>query len=166
MLVSGPGVPSGTTISSIDATNNTITLSAAATASGSPVTLMFETGTRMARASGRLTIDPGVVVKLQGSRIELERGNAQLYAEGTPQKRVIFTSTKDNRFGAGGTFVVTGGTGNVPLAGDWGGIIVNDAAAARRPWPEGSPRPTPSPSIWERCGWPTAGWRTTPAASS
>jgi hypothetical protein len=130
MLVSGPGVPSGTTISGIDATNNTITLSAAATASGSPVTLMFETGTRMARASGRLTIDPGVVVKLQGSRIELERGNAQLYAEGTPQKRVIFTSTKDNRFGAGGTFVVTGGTGNVPLAGDWGGIIVNDAAAA------------------------------------
>jgi hypothetical protein len=130
MSVSGTGVPDDTTISSINAANNTLTLSADSELSGSPVTLAFETNTTMARASGRLTIDPGVVVKLQGSRIELERGNAQLYAEGTPQKRVIFTSTKDNRFGAGGTFVVTGSTGNVPLAGDWGGIIVNDAAAA------------------------------------
>jgi hypothetical protein len=120
----------GRWISSIDAATNSIELSGPATASGSPVALTFETLIERARASGRLTIDPGVVVKLQGSRIDLERGTSQLYAEGTPQKRVILTSTRDNRFGAGGTFVVTGGTGNVPLAGDWGGIVVNDAASA------------------------------------
>ena len=120
----------GRWISSIDAATNSIELSGPATASGSPVALTFETLIERARASGRLTIDPGVVVKLQGSRIDLERGASQLYAEGTPQKRVIFTSTKDNRFGAGGTFVVSGDTKNAPLAGDWGGIIVNDAATA------------------------------------
>ena len=86
-------------------------------------------GVVRARSSGRLTVDPGVVVKLQRSRIELERGNSQLYAEGTPQKRVIFTSTLDNRFGAGGTFVV-GAAATAPAAGDWGGIVVNDGAAA------------------------------------
>ena len=34
------------------------------------------------RPSGRLKIDPGVIVKLQNSRIELEHGPAQLVAEG------------------------------------------------------------------------------------
>lgn len=57
-----------------------------------------------ARKSGRLTVDPGVVVKLQGSRIELERGTSQLIAEGTADRPVIFTSLGDNRFGGGGTF--------------------------------------------------------------
>ena len=131
MPVVAPGLAAGTTIAGIDAAARTVTLSQPATLSGVAVRLAFETGTPRARASGRLTIDPGVVVKLQGSRIELERGNAQLYAEGTPQKRVIFTSTTDNRFGAGGTFVTTGtAQGNKASAGDWGGIVVNDGATA------------------------------------
>ena len=87
-------------------------------------------GTALARATGRLLIDPGVVVKLQGSRIELGRGNAQLIAEGDPQNRVIFTSAADNRFGGGGTFDVFGTQANQPAAGDWGGIVVNAAAQA------------------------------------
>ena len=84
----------------------------------------------IARDTGRLTVDPGVVVKLQGSRIELGRGNAQLVAEGDSLNRVIFTSAADNRFGAGGTFDVFGTQVNQPAAGDWGGIIVNAVAQA------------------------------------
>jgi hypothetical protein len=84
----------------------------------------------LARATGRLQIDAGVVVKLQGSRIELGRGHAQLIAEGDPQNRVIFTSAADNRFGAGGTFDLFGTQVNQPAAGDWGGIVVNAAAQA------------------------------------
>ncbi|MEI6504403.1 MAG: hypothetical protein WCO90_00805, partial [Planctomycetota bacterium] len=84
----------------------------------------------LARATGRLQIDPGVVVKLQGSRIELGRGNAELIAEGDPQNRVILTSAADNRFGAGGTFDLFGTLANQPAPGDWGGIVINAAAQA------------------------------------
>ncbi|MEI6257624.1 MAG: cell surface protein, partial [Planctomycetota bacterium] len=83
-----------------------------------------------ARKSGRLTIDPGVVVKLQGSRIELERGTSQLIAEGTADRPVIFTSLGDNRFGGGGTFDTNGALSDVSVAGDWGGIFLNAGSSA------------------------------------
>ena len=51
----------------------------------------------------RLAVDPGVVVKLEGSRIETEIG-AQFIAEGLPGQEIIFTSRLDDRYGAGGTF--------------------------------------------------------------
>lgn len=51
----------------------------------------------------RLAVDPGVVVKLEGSRIETEVG-AQFIAEGLPGQEIIFTSRLDDRYGAGGTF--------------------------------------------------------------
>jgi hypothetical protein len=88
------------------------------------------TGLDLARKSGRLTIDPGVVVKLLGSRIELERGTSQLVAEGTPGQRVILTALGDNRFGAGGTFDTNGNLPNDRRAGDWGGIVLNAGAKA------------------------------------
>ncbi|MFM8893373.1 MAG: hypothetical protein ACKOTB_17470, partial [Planctomycetia bacterium] len=87
-------------------------------------------GQDRARDTGRLTIDPGVVVKLVGSRIELGRGSSRLYAEGLPGSRVIFTSLADNRFGAGGTFDTNGNQPDVPAAGDWAGIVLNAGAAA------------------------------------
>ncbi len=93
-----------------------------------------------ARPSGRLVIDPGVVVKSQGARIELERGISQFIAEGQPNNRVVFTSLGDNRFGAGGTFDTNGNLSNkfgpdgLPIGtlatGEWGGIIVNGGASA------------------------------------
>jgi len=83
-----------------------------------------------ARASGRLHIDPGVVVKLQGARIELERGISQLIAEGTPGNRIVFTSLADARFGAGSTFDTNGAQPNTSAAGNWAGIIVNAGASA------------------------------------
>ena len=47
------------------------------------------------RPSGRLSIDPGVVLKLDNSRIELQPGLSQLFAEGEAGDQVIFTSLND-----------------------------------------------------------------------
>ncbi|MEX0669581.1 MAG: fibronectin type III domain-containing protein [Pirellulales bacterium] len=91
---------------------------------------LFDGTNTVARATGRLTIDPGVVVKLQGSRIELERGRGRLYAEGLPNQPVIFTSLSDNRFGAGGTFDTNGNLPDVRAPGDWGGIVLNAGSGA------------------------------------
>ena len=88
------------------------------------------TGSPEARATGRLQIDNGVVVKLQGARIELERGNAQLIAEGTTEQHVIFTSLADNRYGAGGTFDTNGIAPDVRSPGDWGGIVIQAGSKA------------------------------------
>ncbi|MFK8112598.1 MAG: PPC domain-containing protein, partial [Rubripirellula sp.] len=83
------------------------------------------TGTR-GRLDGSLVFDPGLVVKLQGSRIELGQGT-QLLAEGTVENPVVFSSTLDDRYGAGGTF----DTNNdnrlvappaVPSRGNWAGF--------------------------------------------
>ncbi len=56
------------------------------------------------RFSGRLTVDPGVIVKLGSSRIEAERGGAQVIAEGTDDNQIIFTSLFDDSYGGSGTF--------------------------------------------------------------
>ena len=56
-----------------------------------------------ARFDARLSIDPGVVVKLEGSRIQTGLG-AQFIAEGVAGQEIIFTSRLDDRYGAGGTF--------------------------------------------------------------
>ena len=94
------------------------------------------------RPSGRLTIDPGVTVKLQNSRIELERGSAQLIAEGHDSQPIIFTSLNDNRFGNGYQFDTNGNQADIfdsenPLdfspddnTGQWAGIVVNAVASA------------------------------------
>ncbi|MBM4022321.1 MAG: matrixin family metalloprotease, partial [Planctomycetes bacterium] len=93
-------------------------------------TLDVAAGAFASRATGRLAIDPGVVVKLQNSRIELERGAGQLLAEGGEFNPVIFTSLGDNRYGAGGTFDTNGNVPDVRAAGDWGGIILNAGTRA------------------------------------
>jgi len=86
------------------------------------------TGAREARLDARLAIDPGVVVKMDGSRIETEVG-AQLIAEGRPGtvegaagEQVVFTSLLDTRYGAGGTFSTSANTAQQPTPGDWGGL--------------------------------------------
>ena len=76
-----------------------------------------------ARPDSRLQIDPGVVVKLSGARIEVGI-SAQLIAEGSADRKVIFTSRSDDRFGAGGTFDTnSNGLGTNPGSGDWGGLV-------------------------------------------
>lgn len=89
---------------------------------GNPGGLLQLPTRRDGRPGARLAIDPGVVVKLEGARIETQFG-ATLLAEGTASNRVIFTSVLDDRFGAGGTFDTTGdGVTTAPTAGDWGGL--------------------------------------------
>ena len=79
-------------------------------------------GTREARLDAQLSVDPGIVVKLRGSRIEVELGG-QLIAEGRAQTQVVFTSLSDDRYGAGGVFDTTNdGSQSAPVAGDWGGF--------------------------------------------
>ena len=82
--------------------------------------LRDNSGNDFTRDAGRLQIDPGVVVKLWRSRIELERGMAQFIAEGMPNNRVIFTTLADNRFGGGGTFDTNGASLDVRTAGEIG----------------------------------------------
>ncbi|MBI5760347.1 MAG: tandem-95 repeat protein [Planctomycetales bacterium] len=84
-----------------------------------------------ARLSGRLAIDPGVVVKLRGSRIEMDRGASRLIAEGTAEKPIRFTSLLDDRYGSGGTFD-TGADGNSNpdgTNGDWGGLTFEQVSS-------------------------------------
>ena len=74
-----------------------------------------------ARESARLTIDPGVVVKLAGARIEVQPGGT-LIAEGDTNHIVTFTSLADNSVGSGGTFAANGDNA-MPRPGDWGGFF-------------------------------------------
>jgi DNA-binding beta-propeller fold protein YncE len=87
-------------------------------------------GVARARPAARLSVDPGVIVKLAGSRIETGFGS-QLIAEGQPGREIIFTSLSDNRFGAGGTFNTFGeSAGQGPVPGDWGGLYVGHIGSA------------------------------------
>lgn len=80
----------------------------------------------VARLSGRMMVDPGVVLKLGGSRIEALLGNSNFLAEGTAERPVVITSTLDDQFGIGGTFDTTNnGSSQSAAAGDWGGIFFN-----------------------------------------
>ncbi|MFV1966411.1 MAG: hypothetical protein ACC628_13390 [Pirellulaceae bacterium] len=75
------------------------------------------------RLDARLAIDPGVVVKLNGGGIEATFG-ADLYAEGQAGRNIIFTSIRDQRYGAGGTFDTADENGFTTAGpGDWGGIF-------------------------------------------
>jgi len=75
-----------------------------------------------ARLSGRLMIDPGIIVKINGARIETEIGNSQVIAEGTAAYPIRFTSLQDDRFGIGGTFDTSKDGVTTGTAGDWGGF--------------------------------------------
>lgn len=87
-------------------------------------------GVARARTDARLGIDPGIIIKLEGSRIETTFG-AQLIAEGVDGHEIIFTSRSDDRFGAGGSFDTNGdGGAQMPLPGDWGGLYVGHLGSA------------------------------------
>ncbi|TWT49075.1 hypothetical protein Pla22_42670 [Rubripirellula amarantea] len=84
------------------------------------------------RLDGSLVMDPNLVVKLRGSRIEIGP-DAQLLAEGVQRNPIILTSSLDDRFGAGGTFDTNFDNGTaagaaVPDRGDWAGIYAAPGA--------------------------------------
>ena len=81
------------------------------------------------RLSGRLHIDPGTVIKLFDSRIELERGASNLIAEGNAQREVIFTSIDDDRFGGSGSFDGNENGVSTGSPGDWAGLIFQHSSS-------------------------------------
>jgi hypothetical protein len=84
-----------------------------------------------ARLSGRLDIDPGVLVKASASRIEAEVGS-EFLAEGTIDRPIVFTSLLDRSYGSGGTFDTADelSTSNPQNAnpGDWSGLYFSPAS--------------------------------------
>lgn len=74
-----------------------------------------------ARTDAQLVVDPGIIVKLEGARIEAEL-SAQIIAEGTESKPVVFTSLNDPRFGG-----ITE-TSRAAQPGDWGGIYAGHSS--------------------------------------
>ncbi len=93
------------------------------------------TGELNARTDGSLVIDAGAILKLQGSRIEVQDGG-QLVAEGTVGRQVIMTSIDDFTYGAGGTFntpnrpvdSTTGLPNRSPAPGNWGGLYIGQGS--------------------------------------
>lgn len=86
------------------------------------------TGVIQARLDGSLKIDPGVIVKLGGARIETLLGG-QLIAEGTKADPIVFTTTTNDAFGGAGSFDTQNDlAATSPVPGQWGGLIFNATA--------------------------------------
>lgn len=83
---------------------------------GGPIQSLAD-GRLIARQDGQLVIDPGIIIKMDGTRIEA-LVSAQLIAEGDEGNPIIITSISDDTYG--------GVTEQVrqPRPGDWGGIYV------------------------------------------
>jgi hypothetical protein len=82
------------------------------------------------RQAARLALDPGIIFKQFGSRIEVELG-ANLLIEGTAENPTILTSVFDDRYGRGNSFDTTAdGNNSSPdaLDGDWSGIYFSAAS--------------------------------------
>lgn len=101
---------------------------------GTPGGATASGGQYVSRLDASLVVDPGMIVKLDGARIEVEMG-AQLIAEGRAAAideaagaPVIFTSLLDNRYGAGGIFQTGLGTTATAAPGDWSGIYFSPTA--------------------------------------
>lgn len=82
------------------------------------------------RFDARLSIDPGLVIKMDTARIETGVG-ADFYAEGLDGKPIVFTSRLDDQYGAGGTFDTNNdGTSGAPQPGDWAGLVFRQGSTA------------------------------------
>ncbi len=95
-------------------------------------------GRKRARLDASLVIDPNLVIKLEGARIEAGHG-AQIIAEAIAGQEIVITSRLDDRYGVGGTFDTNNddsqGTNEaapdrVSGAGLWGGIYLSPGSAA------------------------------------
>jgi parallel beta-helix repeat protein/VCBS repeat-containing protein len=86
-----------------------------------PGALAADTAIRHGRIASTLVIDPGMIIKAQGARIELGFG-ANLLAEGRDGDEIIFTSKADDRYGASGSFDTDGNGVTLGERGDWGGF--------------------------------------------
>jgi hypothetical protein len=70
-----------------------------------------------------LTIQPGVVIKLYGSNIIVNKGLIAASNSSVPDSQVVFTSYRDDFYGGDTN---NDGDASVPVAGDWGRIEFED----------------------------------------
>ncbi len=96
---------------------------------GTPGGLLETASGLQARTDARLMIDPNVIVKLNGARMEVGIG-AQLLAEGRDGQEIVFTSNRDDRFGASGNFDTSNNQASAAERGDWGGIYIGHSSSA------------------------------------
>ena len=83
-----------------------------------------------ARPDARLSVDPSVIVKLDGSRIETAV-SAQLISEGQAGQAIVFTSLMNDQYGASGSFDTTNNDSDrLPAPGDWGGVYIGQTGSA------------------------------------
>ncbi len=88
--------------------------------------------TQRLKLNANLTIEPGMVIKVQNNAIEdvAVTGSNQFQANGTPEKPVLFTALTDDDMGILAPFYNNGSadTNNdgpgTPQPGDWGGLTV------------------------------------------
>ncbi len=81
------------------------------------------------RQDGRLTVDPGMILKIDGARIETTFGG-QFIAEGSDGLPIVMTGMNDGRYGAGGSFKTDSKSEILELAvGDWGGLYFGYATS-------------------------------------
>ncbi len=80
-----------------------------------PISAFFTSGANIQRPrlDASLVIDPQIVIKSDGARIDVGIG-ATLLAEGFAGQEIVFTSLDDDRYGAGGTFDTNSDDGIVP----------------------------------------------------
>lgn len=81
------------------------------------------------RLDARLSMDPGLVLKIEGSRVEVQFG-AQVIAEGQDGLPITITSVHDDTYGAGGSFDTNGNNSQTSaIRGDWGGFYFSPTSA-------------------------------------
>lgn len=81
------------------------------------------------RLDASLKLDPGTILKVGGSRIDVTFG-ASFIAEGTLEDPIVMTSLRDKRYGTGGTFDTNSDSVETQItAGDWGGLYVGHTAS-------------------------------------
>ncbi|MFO0819085.1 MAG: tandem-95 repeat protein [Pirellulales bacterium] len=105
-----------------------------ASASTGTATLQSTAAHLRPRPDARLAIDPGIVIKTEGGRIEVVDGG-NLIAEGTEGRDIIFTTRADDRYGGSGTFDTnnddSAGAAEIqPGAGNWGGLFIGHMSTA------------------------------------
>ncbi|WP_253156168.1 tandem-95 repeat protein [Stieleria tagensis] len=88
-----------------------------------PTIPALTSGDYISEPDARLRVDPGVIIKSDGVRIETGFGG-DLIAEGTLGTPIIFTSRSDDRYGTGGTFDTSADGVTEGASGDWAGLYI------------------------------------------